>query len=342
VRGMGEQAVAGGLSARVAHRLAPDVVAADAPERPLAVDEGYVSVVVGEAVVVKWLQPPAPAPHRAVMLMEHLAEVGFVETPPLHGADVVDGNTVAIVTGYLPESYDGWTWYVDLLTTELDGGGDIRAVGIAARLGSLAARLHHALATPTRVLPLPVEWADASAEHARGCTLLDAALSLTAGEAGVRLRQREGRIRATIDTLADFGDVDVQHIHGDLHVGQVLRSRDALLVTDFDGSPVTACPGRPGGGMRSAMVDLASLAQSVDHVGRVVAKRRPDLAYAVDEFLAEAVPTVISSYARAAAVDERLLDALRTVQELHEYVYAAMHLPRWGYVPDAAMAALHP
>jgi maltokinase len=35
-----------------------------------------------------------------------------------------------------------------------------------------------------------------------------------------------------------------------------------------------------------------------------------------------------------------MLRALRTAQELHEYCYAAEHLPRWMYVPDEALPAL--
>ena len=326
-----------GISADLAHRFAPSLVAPDALERQIAVDQANVSVVVGEAVVVTWLRRPVPAPHRAVTLMEHLAEVGFVETPPLLGAHHVDGKVTAILTGYLPESLDGWDWYVDFLTSELDDGGGVRSVGIAARLGSLAARLHLALATPTRVLPLPVGWASAAAEHARAVALCDAALAMTEGEAGARLRARAARIRAAIDTLVTVGEVDVQHIHGDLHVGQVLRSRGALFLTDFDGNPVTA-----GSPMRSTMVDLASLVQSVDHVGRVVAKRRPDLSDGVESFLVDALPTLITAYGKAAPVHDGLLAALRTVQELHEYVYAARQLPHWGYVADAAMCALHP
>ena len=41
-------------------------------------------------------------------------------------------------------------------------------------------------------------------------------------------------------------------------------------------------------------------------------------------------------------MDDRLLWPLRVAQELHEYAYAALHLPVWTYVPDAAMQALFP
>ena len=39
-------------------------------------------------------------------------------------------------------------------------------------------------------------------------------------------------------------------------------------------------------------------------------------------------------------LDAALLQALRVAQELHEFLYAATHLQRWMYVPDAALPAL--
>ena len=39
-------------------------------------------------------------------------------------------------------------------------------------------------------------------------------------------------------------------------------------------------------------------------------------------------------------MDPKEIIARRVAQELHEYHYAAAHLPRWMYVPHAAMPAL--
>jgi maltokinase len=126
----------------------------------------------------------------------------------------------------------------------------------------------------------------------------------------------------------------------------MLRAGDDIVVTDFDGDPVSVPPGGEplvdGVERRSPMVDLASLVQSVDHVARIVAKRRPDLAVALDEFIAESTVAVIEGYGELAPVDSRSLRPLRAIQELHEFVYAATVLPRWRYVPEAAIAALYP
>jgi maltokinase len=180
-------------------------------------------------------------------------------------------------------------------------------------------------------------------EHARGVRLLEEALECTAGPEGERLAARAVAIRTVIDGLAALDDVDVQHVHGDLHVGQLLRSATALVVNDFDGNPIA--PSGERHRMRTAMADLASLIQSVDHVGRIVARRHPQHTDDVERFIAAAIERIESAYGTirpARPGDETLLAALRVIQELHELVYAARALPRWLYVPDMALTAMFP
>lgn len=333
--------VSRGASAAVARRLAPGVVtSAMATERPFSVDQTNYSVVVDEAVVVKWLRPPAVEPHRGVTLLEHLTEVGFLEMPYFWGAETAAGRVLATATSYVIDSTDGWEWYVDLVTNDLTGGGAL-SVDVGARLGALTARLHRALTSPSSVLPMPVGSAAKSGEHARAQSLLDSAQSMIGGSVDDTLKSRVDGIVAAIAVLDEGEAVEVQNIHGDLHVGQILRTTgDDIVLTDFDGDPVTEWT--QGDALRSPMVDLASLMQSVDHVGRIVARRRPDLGSGVDELVGEATAAVVKGYGDSAAVDEPLLFALRITQELHELVYAARYLPRWRYVPEAALAALVP
>jgi maltokinase len=250
---------------------------------------------------------------------------------------------MAIVTGYVAEGLDGWDWYVDDLTADLDGGGVERSVATARRLGSIAGRLHAALATPSAVLPDPVRPGDVAGEAARGRRLLGDALRFVDGLAGERLRALSERITTDVDVLDGVGGLQLQPVHGDLHVGQMLRSGDDIAVIDFDGDPVSMPVAGDGVERRPPMVDLAALVQSVDHVARVVAKRRrPELVGRLDEFIAEATMAVIDGYSELAPVDAALLQPLRAIQELHEFVYAATVLPRWGYVPEAAIVALYP
>jgi len=57
----------------------------------------------------------------------------------------------------------------------------------------------------------------------------------------------------------------------------------------------------------------------------------------VDEFISDAVEAALDAHG---PVDRDLLHAISVAQELHEYRYAATHLPRWIYVPAAALPAL--
>ena len=84
--------------------------------------------------------------------------------------------------------------------------------------------------------------------------------------------------------------------------------------------------------------------QSLDHVGRIVERRR---GVSLGAWIADASEQCLRSYRdelalrdAASLFDEELLRPLRVAQELHEFVYSATHLPGWRYVPDRALAAL--
>jgi maltokinase len=348
-----------GASAALAHHLVP-AVPADAAERVISTDQvnhtvlvsdglvgdGLVSdAVVGDglvsdAVVVKWLMPPAPLPHRGADVLAHLTEVGFTDMPRFLGAHEHDGRVVAMLSQYIPHAREGWDWYVEELTERPTDG-----LVTAARLGVLAARLHRALATPSSVIPAPVATGTLDDEARHGEALLDEAVGCTAGEAGERLAARAALVRAAIGVLHQVGPVPVQPIHGDLHAGQFLRSGDTIVITDFDGNPLIdpVEQRRP----RSTLVDLASLLQSIDHVGRMVVKRNPHRTADVEVWIGDAIDAAHAAYRAEwpegiAPHHDEALTALRAVQELHEFVYAARALPVWLYVPDAALSAMFP
>ncbi len=251
------------------------------------------------------------------------------------------------VTGILElGALDGWDWFVDELTGWVDSGGDPAVpVASAVAVGELAARLHGALATPSEVLAHPVTKVDPATERGRAESLLRQALEVASGEAADVLRARAAAIRAVLDGWPSGGATPAIPLHGDLHIGQVLRSPGRLVVTDFDGNPLLdpAERHRP----RPAAVDVASLVQSVDHAARVAQRRRPGHAGELDALARELTAATLAGYRRQLAalghselLDDRLLWPLRVTQELHELVYAAQYLARWAYVPTAALRSM--
>jgi maltokinase len=343
-----------GASAGIARRYAPALVARG-EERPVTVDQTNHSVVVDESVIVKWFVPCVPVPHPGIRVLEHLAAVGFTDMPEFFAADVVEGQVVASVSEYLHGALDGWDWFVEemMVAAEQPAGMPSSAVLSSARaLGSLAARLHIALTMPSVVVPDPVTPVDPARELARCLSLLDEAVAVVDGEAAGVLRARLTRIRevfagASARLAGEPCSTPAFLLHGDLHVGQVLRSGERLMVTDFDGNPLLDHGQRHLA--RPAAVDVASLVQSVDHAGRVAQRRRPELDAEIETLIGDATATTLSGYRavladadRAFLLDERLLEPLRVAQELHELVYAARHLPRWAYAPTATLRSMFP
>jgi maltokinase len=299
-------------------------------ERPITVDQTNYSVVVDDAVVVKWLRPPVPVPHPGVQLIRHLAAAGFDEMPAFVGVDERDEVVHAIVTAYLPGALDGWDWYVDDVERWLAGELSFDSiVASARRMGAMTARLHAALID---MQPSTVD-VDSVADQAM------ADLQLASGRLD-GLEWLDAKLVAQVLLpLRDAGRVAAHRIHGDLHAGQFLRAGTTMMITDFDGNPLQDLDGRALA--QSPLRDVASMVQSIEHVGAVVVKRRrPDRQAEVDRFALAATSAALTAYTTVHSIDTDLLLAFRVAQELHEYAYSIHHLPHWRYVADAALPGL--
>ena len=321
-----------GDSSAAVRRLLP---AHDGPgvERTVSTDHANLSIVVDDRYVVKWFSEPI-ADHDLGVLRT-LADHGFDDMPMFVGSiasdEIDDFRVLAIVSEFLPDASDGWVWYVADVVAWLDGEAPLQPLlDTAATMGRITARMHLALAPPrpSTIVPLRNRIADR-----RG-----AALAHTTGDAAQRLQARLHQIDGAVSILDALDLVPMQRVHGDLHAGQFLRSEDRIVLTDFDGDPTTSTSDRLG--VQPAERDLAGLVQSIDHVGRVAARHRPDAD--VQSFIGAGIDAAIQEYGSVRLFDPSLLWPLRVAQELHEYAYAAMHLPAWAYVPDAAMCALFP
>jgi maltokinase len=338
------------LEVRVFVPLAPG----DRTERPITVDQTNVSVVVGERAVVKWMRTPGDA--RAPRLLAHLAAAGFTRMPTPHAAAFRDGDLVALVTAFLPAAEDGWDWCTDDLLSWLDGGPP---AGFAPALGTLAADLHAALATPSPVQPSPLAAAAVStdtpapataparaddtardaepARHSAAGTLAEALASAGDDDDGAWVHSIADLISADMSVLSGYcSPAPVLQLHGDLHVGQILRYRGGhLAVTDFDGNPTKTARPEP------AARDLAQLRTSVLHVAEI-ANRRTEGRHrgalldwgrqAADDLLA-AYRTGLDRHGVPQLLDEKLLRPFEVEQECRELIYAARFLPRWRYAP---------
>ncbi|MET9872622.1 phosphotransferase, partial [Streptomyces sp. NPDC006386] len=135
-------------------------------------------------------------------------------------------------------------------------------------------------------------------------------------------------------TTCDVGP-PAQRIHGDLHLGQVLRAGREWFVIDFEGEP-----SRPLSERRSAhspVRDIAGMLRSFDYAARQRRPWRPEWARRCRE-------AYCAGYAGRAGWDPRkkhgLLRAYETDRAVYEVLYEARHRPDWLPVPMAAIERL--
>jgi len=147
-----------------------------------------------------------------------------------------------------------------------------------------------------------------------------------------------GELTATMH-LALADDAGTVAVHGDFHVGQVLRDRDGrLFVIDFDGNPTLTPDERTA--HRPAAYDVAGMLLSLENVGHVVRHHDPRVSdAAVTAWTDEVQAQFLTAYRRRAGhlLDESLLPSYVDDQIQRELDYADNHLPRWRYVPQAAL-----
>ncbi len=328
---------AGGGSFRLAGVL-PDPLPAD--ERPIESDQSNSSVRLGNELLVKCYRRLWPGPHPEVELVTYLGErlgcvprgwasVTFVDAAGLEHA-------VALVETLVPGAHDGWAWGRELHEALADG----RAVeGWGEALGAVTAELHVALSDSLGARQATAE--DRERWRARAERELADALALP--DARRTVGRWMARIEGELEALTVPGESRVSRIHGDLHVGQVLRSRNGFFLIDFEGEPT-----RPPGERRSLESparDVASMLRSFEHVPRWGLRARPQALPSALAWTVEQRQRFLAAYERGIAgshvtLDRALLRAFEVEKATYEFVYADAFLPEWTPVAAGAMDAL--
>lgn len=323
-------------------------------ERAIDVDQTNESVVVGEQAVVKWSFRAEPGPHPAPTLLPELQDRGFAGTPQPWGflewrpAAGRSPRLVASVVAFVPGVSDGWTWAVDDLRHAVTTGSSLRLQAMGDSLGQLVGELHVTLADRAR----PATAAEVQSWVAEAEDDLTRALAVTEGPPHSQLASSATRVRTAWHRLGSWDGSPplVTSIHGDLHVGQLLRhtsgGTDRYLVTDFDGNPVVAPEHRLA--LQPTALDVAGVVQSLQHAALVLGRHEPhhdpadtqQRTQEVIEVFLTAYRATLASAGRSALFEPRLLLPFRLQQVCREFQYAATHLPRWSYAPQGALPLL--
>ncbi|MET9896926.1 phosphotransferase [Streptomyces sp. NPDC006465] len=295
--------------------------------RLLDAEQSNSSLVYGDAFILKVFRRVQPGINPDLEVPRALARQGCTRVPAPAAwfrTSEPQEATLGVLQPYLRDAADGWTLALESLGSEKDFTGE------AYELGRATAEVHLALATALPVdTPSPYRNKRlADAMHER----LDAAVRSVP-----ELRPHAAGLRSAFDALAalDATVRPAQRIHGDLHLGQVLRAGQRWSVIDFEGEPARPISERRR--VQSPVRDVAGMLRSFDYAARSRQPWRPEWAQRCRE-------AFCAGYAAAAAWDPReepeLLRAYETDRAVYEVLYEARHRPDWLPVPMAAVGRL--
>jgi len=265
----------------------PLVLPATAEIRVGSVEQSNTSVILGEQGILKLFRKLEQGQHPDVELTRFLTiDAEFPHTPALLGVVRFDDGgkqtTAGMLQEFLPKSVDAWAYALESARSYFSAPKDRDAPNAflkdAERLGTVTRALHEALAqgTSTDLAPETVDekrvtqWADGARRWIReGFALLERQLRASklpkerAAE-GDALVRRADRYLGAVDEIVNSirGDAGLAtRIHGDYHLGQVLRTaRDDFMIIDFEGEPLRPLAERREKG--SPLRDVAGMLRS--------------------------------------------------------------------------------
>jgi maltokinase len=320
--------------------------------RPVGAEQSNSSVVIGEKVIMKVYRRVHPGPNPDVEVGTALDRVGFNHLPSPVAVWRRGDYDLAVAQEYLAGGTEGWALALASLRDLYGGaepdpaeaGGNMGSE--ARRIGNMTARLHLALSEAFGLHAGSAEgWARAIEERA-------ASLSL-----GPQVERRVGALAARVRRLAETGALGpCIRVHGDYHLGQVMRTDSGWYVLDFEGEPARPLaerrlpwpPAKDVSGMLRSFHYAAAVAladrDDADQEG-LAGRARAWEQHTREAFLegynrVEGIGSLLPGGDPEGRATRELTTFFEVDKALYEVAYERAHRPDWEQIPRDAIDRL--
>jgi maltokinase len=306
------------------------------------------SVAFGDDSLMKVFRRVTPGENPDIEILEALTRAGSTHVAPLYGYVGTEDLHLAMLQKFFRTASDGWDLALasarnlfaegDLHADEV--GGDFAAE--AHRLGAAVAEVHVMLAEA-----FPTEPLDLTTTIQGMRDRLAAALDVVPA-----LEEHRDALLERFEAASGVGAEArvAQRIHGDLHLGQTLRTSLGWKLVDFEGEPAKDLAERrlPDSPWR----DVAGMLRSFDYAARAMARdiaateeESAQIAYRTGEWVQRNTAAFLDGYVeqreRPLTTDEEaLIAAYAADKAVYETVYETRNRPAWVDIPLAALQRL--
>ncbi|GAA2573168.1 phosphotransferase [Actinomadura fulvescens] len=329
-------------------------------------EQSNTSVIFGDSYICKLFRRLSPGINPDLEVNLALTNLGCAHIPAVHGWIELEGSggpgladdegaTLALLSEFLRTGTDGWQlaitsvrdWFARSLPPGAEpdpglAGGDFAAE--SERLGAATAAVHRDLASAFGVTRQPVAGMRAAAE---GMHRQLAEVCREVPEIG----PYAGAITAAFDAFAGLvGEPPFQRIHGDLHLGQAMRTDTGWVLLDFEGEPARS-PGERRA-VSHPLRDVAGMLRSFEYAARFLladeehtsAEGARELEMRAHAWAARNRAAFCRGYAAAGGADPAahsvLVRAFELDKAVYEVRYEARNRPSWLHVPLRSLAHL--
>jgi maltose alpha-D-glucosyltransferase/alpha-amylase len=356
--------------------------------RRSSAEQSNSSLIYGDSLILKLFRRLQPGQNPDIEIGKYLTQTAhFDRIPAFMGAmeyrrEPDEPAALAMLQRLIPNEGDGWTWATEELERYYENnartpfpqapesardhvGAFLEA---AAVLGRRTAEMHIALAAavdnpafspePFDAQQIEAMTAGMREEATKAFDLLKANLSALPDEvlemAGVAL----GKRRQIVDRLClnahDYGKRI--RVHGDYHLGQVLRTKNDFVILDFEGEPARPLAERRA--KHSPLKDVAGMLRSFSYAANATlmtyTTRHPEDFESLEPWARLWERTVssefLTAYREAARESNvlppseddfhKLLDASLLEKATYELMYELNNRPTWVRIPLAGILAL--